>query len=116
MLLAFFLVISRSPIYILDMTCWSAILCCKYLLVCAWPFHSLDGAFVVAYKSTYLFIFLFYFSFTIYIQYYFVVVSGVQHVVRQSYTLLSVPPNISTTHLASYIIITILSKLSLCCT
>ena len=44
--------------------------------------------------------FLFYFSITVCIQYYFVLVSGVTTAVRQPYTLQNCRPNISSTHFA----------------
>ena len=79
--------------------------CILFIRTSSRPAFSLKGR--QLYKCVNIKIFLkFYFSITVYISYYFVIVSGVQHV-RQSYTLQSVPPDISSTHLAPYIVITI---------
>ena len=47
-------------------------------------------------------------SITVYIQYYFVLISGVQHSGWKPCTLKSDPPDISSTHLSPYVVIIIL--------
>lgn len=52
--------------------------------------------------------FSFYFSSTVYIQYYCVLVSVYSTVGKQSYTLQSIPPDISSAQLAPFLVVTIL--------
>ena len=69
------------------------------------PLSSLS---LLRFSTLYVWVILFYFSITVYIQYYFLVVLGVQLGVRQSYTLQSVCTDTSSMFLVPYRVITIL--------